>query len=41
MISRLVAGERIDWIGGGWLVAVSGLVLLLCPGFPAPTTRPR
>jgi drug/metabolite transporter (DMT)-like permease len=38
MISMgLVAGERIDWkIGCGWLVAVSGLVLLLLPGVSAP-----
>ena len=38
MISMgMMAGERIDWmIGGGWLIAVGGLVLLLFPGVAAP-----
>lgn len=38
MISTgVLAGERVDWmIGGGWLIAVSGLVLLLLPAVAAP-----
>jgi drug/metabolite transporter (DMT)-like permease len=40
MISAgLFAGERIDWgIALGWMVAVSGLVLLVLPGVTAPPT---
>ena len=37
----VLSGERMGWhIAGGWLVAVSGLVLLLLPGISAPSLWP-
>jgi drug/metabolite transporter (DMT)-like permease len=39
--SGLISGERFNrWTAGGWLVAVSGLVLLLLPGLSAPPLLP-
>jgi drug/metabolite transporter (DMT)-like permease len=39
--SGVIGGERFGWrAAGGWLVAMSGLVLLLLPGLSAPPVVP-